>query len=76
MITLRHFFFPMLALVLLGLAACADEPAGGSATPATAAARPAPTEFVLPTLYPSPTRDSRQPTATPTAAPTSSRPRA
>lgn len=70
MITLRHFFFPMLALVLLGLAACADEPAGGSATPATAAARPAPTEFVLPTLYPSPTRDSRQPTATPTVAPT------
>jgi len=65
-----RLWLPLLALALLGLAACAGEPADGSATPATVAARPAATQFALPTLYPSATADSRQPTATPTAAPT------
>lgn len=50
-------------LVLLGLAACVQE---GAVTPElTAAARPAPTLVVLPTLYPSPTSARESPTATP-----------
>lgn len=62
--------FLILAVLVLLLAACEEAPAGGDATPATAAARPAPTEFVLPTLYPTQTLPGQQPTATPTLAPT------
>lgn len=49
--------------VALVLSACADDPSP-PAESGTVAARPAPTTFALPTLYPTTTRVSLQPTAT------------
>lgn len=70
MTALRRLHLTLLTIVLLLLLAACGEPEASSATPATVSARPAPTEFALPTLYPTPTRPSQQPTATPTLAPT------